>query len=146
MQSKSVVFRIASIIMMVAGIIGVVSNFLGAIVFNIAGNSDVVQAANVLSGSKINFGLLWFATILGIIASVVEIVAGVMGKNNCTDSSKAQTFMYMGVGIAAVALIANILTIVAVSSFSFSSFLSIASGIAVPVFYTVAALQLKNQG
>ena len=146
MQSKSVVFRVASIVMMVAGIIGAVANFFGAIVFSWASNSDVIDYANKATGSNINFGLLWFATILGIAASVVEIVAGVMGKNNCTDTSKAQTFMYMGIGIAAVSLLSTILTIVAASTFDFSSFLSIASGIAVPVFYTVTAAQLKSQG
>ena len=143
MQSKSVVFRIASIIMMVAGIIGVVSNFLGALVFNIAGNSDVVQAANVLSGSKINFGLLWFATILGIIASVVEIVAGVMGKNNNADPAKAKTLMMIGAAIAVLALISNILVISAYK-FEFSSFISILSGVGVPVFFTIAAFQVSK--
>ena len=146
MQSKSVVFRVASIIMMVAGIIGAVANFFGAIIFNLASNSEAVNIANKASGANINFGLLWVATIIGIGASVFEIVAGVMGKNNCTDTTKAQTFMYMGIGIAAASLLSTILTIVASSTFDFSSFISIASGIAVPVFYTIAAAQLKNQG
>ncbi len=140
-MQKSVVLRIASIIMMVAGIIGVVSNLISGIAVNAATNNVLGKLGAAVVG--FNPGLFWFGIIIATIASVGEIVAGVMGKNNNADPAKAKTLMMIGAAIAVLALISNILVISAYK-FEFSSFISILSGVGVPVFFTIAAFQVSK--
>ena len=66
-----------------------------------------------------------------------------MGKNNNADPAKAKTLMMIGAAIAVLALISNILVISAYK-FEFSSFISILSGVGVPVFFTIAAFQVSK--
>ena len=127
--------------MMVAGIIGVVSNLFSGIAVNMATSNALGKLGAAVVG--FNPGLFWFGIIIATIASVGEIVAGVMGKNNNADPAKAKTLMMIGAAIAVLALISNILVISAYK-FEFSSFISILSGVGVPVFFTIAAFQVSK--
>ena len=127
--------------MMVAGIIGVVSNLISGFAVNAATNNVLGKLGAAVVG--FNPGLFWFGIIIATIASVGEIVAGVMGKNNNADPAKAKTLMMIGAAIAVLALISNILVISAYK-FEFSSFISILSGVGVPVFFTIAAFQVSK--
>ena len=127
--------------MMVAGIIGVVSNLSSGIAVNMATSNALGKLGAAVVG--FNPGLFWFGIIIATIASVGEIVAGVMGKNNNADPAKAKTLMMIGAAIAVLALISNILVISAYK-FEFSSFISILSGVGVPVFFTIAAFQVSK--
>ena len=79
--------------------------------------------------------------LLKVIGAVVQIVAGIIGVKNWTNTEKAQTLMILGCAVAALGLISNIFIMIA-SSFNPVTLLS---GLVVPVLYIVGAVQLKNQ-
>ena len=92
-------------------------------------------------GRDLNSGLFWFGLVVALIASVIEIIAGALGMKNWNDTSKAQLFMIFGGAVAALQLLANILISVA---YEFN-FISILSGLAIPVLYIIGAVMLKKQ-
>ncbi len=143
-QNGSMLLKVMSIIMMVAGILGAIGSFIFAIV---VGVTQVAVTAMAVDGQPVNgaapvMGLLWVGVIIMVAGAVVEIIAGVKGKNNWNNPAQAQTLMIFGIVAAVLSLIGNILF--ATGAHSVQIF-TIISGLVVPVLYIIGTVQLKNQ-
>ena len=136
--------KVMSIIMMVAGILGAVGSFFIAIFAGVLQAGVAVLAADgkQVGGAAPVMGLLWVGVIILVAGAVVEIIAGVKGKNNWNNPAQAQSLMILGIVAAVLSLIGNILF--ATGSHSVQ-FFTIISGLVVPVLYIIGTIQLKNQ-
>lgn len=88
-------------------------------------------------------GALIASCVIALIGAVMELVAGIMGVTNWAKPEKAMTCIILGFIIAACSVISNIITLVAYPA-SFS-WVSIFTGLVVPVLYLIGAFQLKGQ-
>ena len=147
-QKGSMLLKVMSIIMMVGGIIGAVGSFfvaLGAGVLQAGVSSEEVQSQLTTQQSGqagAVMGLLWFGVVVLIAGSVIEIIAGVKGKNNWNNPAMAKTLMIWGIICAAVSTLGTILF--SAGSGSFQA-LSAVTGLVVPVLYIIGTVQLKSQ-
>lgn len=143
--------KVASIIMMVGGIIGAVVSVIMAIVVGLGaavlstdeGKAAIAESNVDGSTATVVMGLIVVATIILVIGSVLEIIAGVKGKKNWNNPAAAQSLMIFGIVVAAVTLIGNILF---ASGGAGTQVVSILTGLVVPVLYIIGAVQLKKQG
>ena len=143
-QNGSMLLKVMSIIMMIAGIVGAVASFIYAIVVGVVQTAVIAATAEgqAVKGAAPVMGLLWVGVIILVAGAVVEIIAGVKGKNNWNNPAQAQSLMILGIVAAVLALIGNILF--ATGSHSVQ-FFTIISGLVVPVLYIIGTIQLKNQ-
>ena len=143
-QNGSMLLKVMSIIMMIAGIIGAVASFIFAIVVGVFQTAAIAVAADgkPINGAAPVLGLLWVGVIILVAGAVVEIIAGVKGKNNWNNPAQAQSMMILGIVTAVLSLIGDILF--ATGSHSVQ-FFTIISGLVVPVLYIIGTIQLKNQ-
>lgn len=142
MENKgSMLLKVVSIIMIVGGIIGAVASFLMTILAGfwttITENSEVKDAAAKAGTTTSNVtAALWIGTIILVVSAVIEIIAGVKGKNNWNNPEAANTLMVFGIICAVLSLIGCIVS---------QNFFSILTGLVLPVLYIIGTVQLKKQ-
>ena len=141
-----------SIIMIVGGILGAIGSFfialfaaLGSAVLSSSEGQQELQ--NQLSSSEMQtvnviMPLLWIGAIILIAGAVVEIIAGVKGKKNWNNPDQAQSLMILGIVVAVLSLVGNILFATGGTG---PQIVTILSGLVVPVLYIVGTIQLKKQ-
>ena len=147
-QKGSMLLKVISIIMMVGGIIGAVGSVimaLGAGLFSAISGDESVQQALADSGVKESVNtvgaLLWVAVAVLVVSAVIEIIAGVKGKNNWNNPAAATTLIVFGVVCAVLGVVGSILF----ASNGGSAVVSIITSVVLPVLYIIGAVQLKNQ-
>lgn len=94
-------------------------------------------------GSQILGGLIILLTIIGLAASVLQLVAGIMGAKNWNQPAKAQGCFVIGVVIIAVSLLSNVGSIW-LSGFAADTVFDVLLGLVLPGLYTYGAYQLKT--
>lgn len=152
-QKGSMMLKVVSIIMMIGGIVSAVFSFIAAILAGLGTAvmaqpevSDAVDsalAAEGYSGAKAPImALVWVAVVVSVAGAVLEIIAGAKGKKNWNNPDQAQGMMILGIVVAALSLIANIMF--ATGGIGVQV-VSILSGLVLPVLYIVGTIQLKNQ-
>lgn len=152
MENKgSMLLKVSSILMIVAGICTAVGSVIIALVAGAAtalSNSSELQDIINEAGSSVSKSdvskattLLWIGAIILVISAVVQIIAGVKGKNNWQNPPMAKTLIIFGIVCVALAILGNIIFS---SGGASTIILSIITGVAVPVLYIIGAFQLKN--
>lgn len=147
-QKGSMLLKVMSIIMMVGGILGAVGSFFVALFAAIGqvalSSADVQSQLTTTQSGKAGMvmGLLWVGVVVLIAGAVIEIIAGVKGKNNWNNPAMAKTLMIWGIVCAIVSTIGTILFSTGSGSFQVFSALT---GLVVPVLYIIGTVQLKNQ-
>ena len=124
--------KVTGILMIVFGALGAFGSVIGLL---------GASALLLLSLGTINPGLLYGSLLLGIVGSVIQIIAGVNGVTHCNDPSKADTCVMWGGIVAGLAVLSSILNVVSGNKFSF---LGLLIGLVIPVLFIVGAL--KNKG
>lgn len=153
-QKGSMLLKVVSIIMMIGGIISAVVSVIMAIVAA-AGSvllsqpetqtalNDALEQNNIdKSATGAVMGLLWVGVIILVAGSVLEIIAGVKGKNNWNNPPQAQSLMILGIVCAVISVIGNILF---AASGAGMQIVSILAGLVLPILYIIGTVQLKNQ-
>lgn len=122
--------KVTSVLMIVGGIFAVIAGvlaFLG------------ISALAALSGGTEGMGLIYVSAVLIIVASVIELIAGIKGLSACKAPHKAADCVKWGIIIAALCIISMILGIVAGGEFSFSSLIL---NLLLPGLYVYGAFQM----
>ena len=127
--------KVTGILMIIGGAIGFIFGIIA--VLGVA----VVAAALQALGEPVSSGLLVFAAILALVSSVISFVAGIMGVKNAAKPEKAQKCIVIGIIVIVLSIIGNILTMVGGGSFSF---ISLFTGLIIPVLYLLGAFQNKK--
>lgn len=146
--------KVVSIIMMIGGIISAVFSCIIAIVVGAGSalltqpeaqdalNSALKESGMDKSAAAPVMGLLWFGVIIIVVSSIIEIIAGVKGKNNWNNPPMATNMMVLGIVCAVLSIIGNILF---ATSGAGMQIVSILAGLVLPVLYIIGTIQLKNQ-
>lgn len=130
----STLLKVASIVMIIFGAISLFATLFLSVIGAIIGSA--------LDGLDVSLGAFWLTIILSMIASVAEIVAGVVGIVNWNKLDKASLCSTWGIVVIVMCVVANIVSFVLYSD-SFKA-TSLVSGLLFPILYVVGANQNKQ--
>ena len=124
--------KVTSIIMIVGGSIAAL-----AAIIAILG----ISALALLAESTEGMGFLYVTTIMVAVASIIQIIAGIKGLKVCKSPEGASTCIIFGGVVAALAIVAMIISVINGADFNF---LSLVINLIVPALYIYGALQIKK--
>lgn len=131
MEGQKIV-KVTSILMIIGGIIGAI---VGAIV--ILGIGALLALADDTQGS----GLFYASSIIMIVVSIIQFIAGIKGVGACSDPTKAASCIKWGVIVAVLAVISMIISLIGGGEFNL---INIVLNLLVPGLYNYGAMQLKH--
>lgn len=123
--------KVTSILMVIGGIIAL---FAG--VFAILG----VSALAALMGSAEGTGLLYAGSVLAVVTSAVEILAGAKGLKACRLPEKAGECVILGIAIVALSMISMVVSVKGGGEFKI---INLVVNLLVPVLYILGAVKTK---
>ena len=100
-----------------------------------------ISALAAYAGSAEGTGLLYASSIIVIVASIIQLIAGNKGVGACSAPQKAASCIKWGIVIAVLSIISMIIGIVGGGSFSFTS---LVLNLLVPGLYIYGAMQVNN--
>ena len=126
----------------VTGILMIIGGALGLILSIVALAGSGLAAAAL--GGNIITGLLVFSSVVALLGSVIEFVAGIIGVKNNNKPEKAGTCLVWGIIVAALSVLSAILSLSGGSSFG-DVIGSLITGLVIPVLYIIGAALNKKQ-
>lgn len=124
--------KVTSILMIIGGIIAAIAGVLAVL-----GLSALAALADGTEG----MGLLYFSSILVVVASVVELIAGIKGLSACKMPQKAAGCVKWGVIIAVLSVVSIIISLAAGGEFKV---INLILNLLLPGLYVYGAVQMKN--
>lgn len=122
--------KVTGILMIIFGAISIVVSIIA------------LMGLGVLEALGAPMGLLWASGIIAFVGSVAQLVAGIIGVVNCDKPEKANSCIVWGIAVAAMSIIANVFTLIGYPQ-NFS-FVSVISGLLIPVLYLIGAFKNKQ--
>ncbi|MDD5796018.1 MAG: hypothetical protein PUD24_03685 [Oscillospiraceae bacterium] len=122
--------KVTGILMIIFGAISIVVSIIA------------LMGLGVLEALGAPMGLLWASGIIALVGSVAQLVAGIIGVVNCDKPEKANSCIVWGIAVAAMSIIANVFTLIGYPQ-NFS-FVSVISGLLIPVLYLIGAFKNKQ--
>ena len=123
--------KVTSILMVIGGIIALLAG-----VFAILG----VSALAALMGSAEGTGLLYAGSVLAVVTSAVEILAGANGLKACRLPEKAGECVILGIAIVALSMISMVVSVKGGGEFKI---INLVVNLLVPVLYILGAVKTK---
>ena len=123
--------KVTSILMVIGGIIALLAG-----VFAILG----VSALAALMGSAEGTGLLYAGSVLAVVTSAVEILAGAKGLKACRLPEKAGECVILGIAIVALSMISMVVSVKGGGEFNI---INLVVNLLVPVLYILGAVKTK---
>ena len=124
--------KVTSILMVIGGIIALLAG-----VFAILG----VSALAALMGSAEGTGLLYAGSVLAVVTSAVEILAGAKGLKACRLPEKAGECVILGIAIVALSMISMVVSVKGGGEFKI---INLVVNLLVPVLYILGAVKTKS--
>ena len=124
--------KITSILMIIGGVIATVIGVLAVL---------GIAALAALSESSEGFGMLYAGSIIIIVSSIIEFIAGIKGVVACSAPHKAASCIKWGVVIALLYVVATVISLVGGGDFSVTS---LVLNLVLPGLYIYGAAQLKS--
>ncbi len=125
--------KVTSILMIIGGVISIIVSVIA-----VAGVGALVALG---AGAVSGMGLLYCSTGLLVVASVIELIAGIKGVGACSAPIKAAACVKWGVIVAALSVISMIVGLIGGSDFSIVNLLL---NLILPALYVYGAIQMKN--
>ncbi len=122
--------KVTGILMIIGGAFGII----GGIVAMIGAGA----LAAVLETSAVG---LMLASALILASAVFQLIAGIMGVKNCDKPEKAQSCIVIGVIVAILSVVGNVISNVLGSDFNIFNY---ATGLIIPVLYIIGAVKNKE--
>ena len=123
--------KVTSILMVIGGIIALLAGE-----FAILG----VSALAALMGSAEGTGLLYAGSVLAVVTSAVEILAGAKGLKACRLPEKAGECVILGIAIVALSMISMVVSVKGGGEFKI---INLVVNLLVPVLYILGAVKTK---
>ncbi len=124
--------KVTSILMIIGGVIGSIIGVIAII---------GVSALAVLADSTEGTGLFYASSIIVIIASVIQFIAGIKGIGACNAPQKAASCIKWGIIIAVLSIVSMIIGIAGGGEFNITS---LVLNLLIPGLYVFGAMQMKN--
>ena len=122
--------KVTGILMIIFGALAIVMELIA------------MAGLGVLEAIGAPMGALWLSAIVGLVGSVLELVAGINGVLNAEKPEKAKTCMVWGIIIAGMCVISNLITLFAYpDNFSIVSLLL---GLVIPALFIFGAYKNQN--
>lgn len=137
MAPGKTLIKVAGIVLVIFGILGFITGLV-----TIGGGAYIVNAIGI-AGIGLMGGIAILLGIFVVIASILNIIFGILGIRNCDKPKKAGMIFVLGVVMVILTTIQFVLGIV-VSGFEYTSIISLAIGLVLPVLYIVGANQNKQ--
>jgi hypothetical protein len=122
------IIQVTSIIMIVGGGIGIIVSLMGF----------ASVALLVALGAS---GMLYLAMVFAVLASIFELIAGIIGVKNYKNPASGQKLFTLGLICCLISILSQVLTVALGGQFNF---LSLVLGLVLPGLYTYAAYNLKT--
>ena len=123
---------------------GIIMIVFGALAFIVSGIVGLIGAIGLsleaAMGESVGAGKVILSAIFSIVASILEIICGIIGVKNCDKPEKADVCFKWGIIVLAVQFISFIIGIIA-SGFSIMSLI----GFVLPGLFTYGAVLNKKQ-
>lgn len=124
--------KVTSILMIIGGVIGATAGIIAIL---------GISALAALAGSAEGTGLFYASSILVVVASIIEFIAGIKGIGACSAPQKAASCIKWGIVIAVITVISIITSLVGGGDFSITS---LVLNLLLPGLYVYGAMQMKN--
>lgn len=122
--------KVTGILMIIFGALAIVMELIA------------MAGLGVLEAIGAPMGALWLSAIVGLVGSVLELVAGINGVLNAEKPEKAKTCMVWGIIVAGMCVISNLITLFAYpDNFSIVSLLL---GLVIPALFIFGAYKNQN--
>ena len=124
--------KITSILMIIGGVIAAVVGILAVL---------GLAALAALSENTEGVGLLYASSIIIVVSSVIEFIAGIKGIGACSAPQKAASCIKWGIFIAVLYVVATVINLVGGGEFSV---INLVLNLLLPGLYVYGASQLKS--
>ena len=135
MEKSSKLLRVASILMIIFAILGAILVVIAAVATGVLAGFDSTGAI---------IAMVIVGLIIGVIGSIIQLIAGIIGVKNFDKPEKAQKCIVFGIIVVVLALVDVVLSVVGSGQFGVAQVSSIIFGMAIPVLYLIGAFQLKK--
>ncbi len=126
--------KVTSIIMIVLGVLGVITGIFGFLGVGALSMAGLIENATLL---YVSFAIV-------IVASIIELIAGIKGVGACNAPEKAGACVKFGIIIAVLSIVSAVLGVVAGNEFNASTIVSLLLNLLLPGLYAYGATQMKN--
>ena len=123
--------KVTGILMIIGGAFGIIGGIVA-----------MIGAGALAAVLETSAGGLMLASALILASAVFQLIAGIMGVKHCENIEKAQSCLIMGVLVAVLSVVGNIISNVMGTSFNIMSY---ATGLVIPVLYIIGAAKNKSE-
>lgn len=131
--------KVTGILMIIFGAIGLIFSILALV-----GSAFVGSALNEVDESQLGTFLI-IASVIAIIDSAIEFIAGILGVKNCKNTGAWKTCLIWGIFVLVLAIIGLIFTFVGGQDSAVTIIVSIICSIAIPVLFIIGAVLNKKE-
>lgn len=124
--------KVTSILMIIGGVIAAIAGILVIL---------GLSALAALSGSAEGMGLLYASSIIIVVSSIIEFIAGIAGIGACSAPQKAASCVKWGIIIAVLYLVGMVIGLVGGGDFSI---INLVLNLLLPGLYVYGAMQMKS--
>ena len=124
--------KVTSILMIIGGVIAAIAGILVIL---------GLSALAALSGSAEGMGLLYASSIIIVVSSIIEFIAGIAGIGACSAPQKAASCVKWGIIIAVLFLVGMAIGLVGGGDFSI---INLVLNLLLPGLYIYGATQMKS--
>lgn len=124
--------KVTSILMIIGGVIAAIAGILVIL---------GLSALAALSGSAEGMGLLYASSIIIVVSSIIEFIAGIAGIGACSAPQKAASCVKWGIIIAVLYLVGMAIGLVGGGDFSI---INLVLNLLLPGLYIYGATQMKS--
>lgn len=131
----STLLKVTGILMIIGGAISVI-----LAIFALVGLGATLS---LFEGQGLT-ALIVISVLFTCIAAALELIAGIIGVQNCDKPEKAQLCFIFGIIVLAIAVIARVIDFLYGTTSIWSSLISLALGVVLPILYILGALRNKK--
>lgn len=124
--------KVTGILMIIGGAIGIIVSIVALL---------GIAALGTLADAHYELGMLYASGALALVGSIAQLIAGIMGVANSKKPEKAMTCIVFGVIVAVFNVAGVILNVAGGNSFNF---VSLITGLILPVLYIIGAYMNKK--
>ena len=123
--------KVTGILMIIGGAFGIIGGIVA-----------MIGAGALAAVLETSAGGLLLASALILASAVFQLIAGIMGVKNCDKAEKAQSCLIMGILVAVLSVVGNIISNVLGNSFNIMNYIT---GLIIPALYIVGAVRNKSE-
>lgn len=123
--------KVTGILMIIGGCIGIIGGIIA-----------LISVGALVTLLETSMGSLMLGSLLVLISSIIQFIAGIMGVRDCARPEKAQNCIVIGAMVAVLSVVGNLISVAAGNGFNVMNMIT---GLILPVLYIVGAMLNKKR-